>query len=319
MMKLREMYETAVQIGMRADPRGEAGLARVLELARQEYEDLKESDRWEFDQERLVNPFADTRILYGDPETEVGSMLVGIDIDPGEVLLVDALRARGRSVDMVLAHHPEGRALNRLEEVMMIQPEVWRTYGVPINFGEAVMAERMSEITRGLHPHNCYRAVNACTLLDIPFMCAHTAADNCVNGFVQKQMDELGEDATVGEVVKVLKAIPEYHSAVLLGSGPSIFVGDPKRRTGKIMVDMTGGTEGPLESLGRLSVAGVGTIVGMHMREEHRKRAESEHLNVVIAGHLSSDSLGMNLILDEYEKRGMSMIPCSAFTRVSRV
>ena len=82
---------------------------------------------------------------------------------------------------------------------------------------------------------------------------------------------------------------------------------------------MTGGTEGPLESLGRLAAAGVGTLVGMHMREEHRKKAESEHMNVVIAGHLSSDSLGMNLILDEYEKRGVAVVACSGLTRLSRV
>ena len=85
------------------------------------------------------------------------------------------------------------------------------------------------------------------------------------------------------------------------------------------MVDMTGGTSGPVESLGKLAAAGVGTIVGMHMGEEHRKRAKEENMNVVIAGHVSSDSLGMNLVIDQYERQGVQVIACSGFTRVSRV
>ena len=43
----------------------------------------------------------------------------------------------------------------------------------------------------------------------------------------------------------------------------------------------------------------VGTLVGMHYSEGHRKRAEELKLNLVIAGHISSDVLGMNLILDK--------------------
>jgi hypothetical protein len=65
--------------------------------------------------------------------------------------------------------------------------------------------------------------------------------------------------------------------------------------------------------------AGIGTVVGMHINEEHRKEAETANVNVVIAGHMSSDSLGVNLFLDELEKQGIEIIPCSGLTRFSRV
>jgi hypothetical protein len=139
-----------------------------------------------------------------------------------------------------------------------------------------------------------------------------------VNMFLQARCDELGVDATVEEVLDMLKGIPEYHEAVLHGTGPVMYEGSADRRAGKIMVDMTGGTSGPVESIARLASAGVGTIVGMHMNEEHRKKAKDEHMNVVIAGHISSDSLGMNLIIDEFERGGVEVVACSGFTRVSR-
>ena len=63
----------------------------------------------------------------------------------------------------------------------------------------------------------------------------------------------------------------------------------------------------------------IGTLVGMHMSEKNRKEAEKHKINVVIAGHDSSDSVGMNLFLDELEKKGVTIIPCSGFIRFSRV
>ncbi len=317
-MRLREMYELAFRAGMAADPRGEEGVARILQRARKDYETLAEKKRWEFDLETLTNPYADTRILVGDPETEVKGIMVGIDLEVGEVLLADALRAKGRAIDLLLAHHPEGRALARLEEVMGVQADVWRKFGVSIAYGDSVMSDRMSEIMRAVHPRNNEQNIAAARLLDLPYMCCHTPADNNVNAFIQARCDELGTDGTVDELLDMLKDIPEYHQAVLEGTGPVIFEGNGKRRTGKIMVDMTGGTSGPVESISKLAAAGVGTIVGMHMGEDHRKKAKEERVTVVIAGHVSSDSLGMNLIIDQYERQGVDVIACSGFTRVSR-
>ena len=57
----------------------------------------------------------------------------------------------------------------------------------------------------------------------------------------------------------------------------------------------------------------------MHMSEDHFKYAKDEHVNVVIAGHIASDALGMNLLLDELEKAGkFDIIPCSGFVRIKR-
>jgi hypothetical protein len=57
----------------------------------------------------------------------------------------------------------------------------------------------------------------------------------------------------------------------------------------------------------------------MHVSEDHKKEAEAANINLVIAGHMSSDSLGMNLFLDELEKRGIEIIPCSGLIRVKRI
>jgi len=117
-----------------------------------------------------------------------------------------------------------------------------------------------------------------------------------------------------------LEQIPEHREAMKIGAGPKIFVGSKERRCGKIaLTEITGGTEGSPKLYEKMAQVGIGTVVGMHISEEHKKEAENSNINVVIAGHMSSDSLGMNLYLDELEKEGIEIIPCSGLIRISRV
>ena len=85
-----------------------------------------------------------------------------------------------------------------------------------------------------------------------------------------------------------------------------------------VAFDITGGTNGAKEIYPELAKAGVGTIIGMHMLEESRDQAIKNHLNVIIAGHISSDSLGMNLFLDQLAKKNIKITPISGLIRVRR-
>jgi len=148
-------------------------------------------------------------------------------------------------------------------------------------------------------------------------MCIHTPADNHVSDYLQRLFDEKKPE-TLEDVLKLLKSIPEYAEAVKYNAGPTIVLGSKERRAGKIMVDMTGGTSGSTDAYARLATAGVGTLVVMHIGEKHRKEAEKNHINVIVAGHMASDSLGMNLILDQLVQRGIQVIPCAGLLRYER-
>lgn len=318
-MKIGQIYDLAVSMGIKADPRPRRDIEKLLKKEKEAYEKLDEQEQQDFDTERLTNPFADTRMLYGDPGIDVKTILAGVDMEAQEMLLADRLREKGTPVDLVMAHHPEGKSLAALADVMGVQADIWYKAGVPINIGEAILECRQNEVMRSVLPLNHQRSVQTAELLGIPLMCVHTPCDNLVNSYLQKQFDRNGDSLTLGEVVDHLKTVPEYAEAAKQNAGPRIIAGSEKRRAGRILVDMTGGTGGPSESLEKLAQAGVGTLVGMHMSEKNRKEAEKHKVNVVIAGHDSSDSIGMNLFLDEMEKKGVTVVPCSGLIRVSRV
>jgi len=275
-VRLRDMYELAVQKGIDADPRGRAAVQRLLDKTRKKYEELKGDDKDEFDVEQLTNPYSDSRISFGDDDTEVNRVLVGVDIDVSEILLAKELERQGTKIDLILSHHPAGKARVRFEDVMKVQADIMAQLGIPINVAEGILGERIKEVGRHLMPANHFRVVDAARLLNMPLMSIHTPADNNAHQLVQKHLDA---------------------------------------KSPETLEDIVGG---PTEDIAEMVKAGVGTVVEMHLSDEKKKEAEKHHLNVIIAGHMASDSVGMNAILDEFEKRGVEILPCSGIIRVSR-
>jgi putative NIF3 family GTP cyclohydrolase 1 type 2 len=314
-MKTKEIFNLAIKKGIQADFRSKKGVENLLKRKEKNYDRLPEHQKKNFDKESLQNPYLDSRILNISKDKAIKKVLVGIDIAPAEILLAKELG----NVDLIISHHPLGKALANLHEVMELQADVLNQYGVPINVAEGLMSERISEVARGLNSANHERTVDAARLLGINLMCLHTAADNLAAKFLKDKIEKNKDIVMVEDLINVLESIPEYQKAISLGSGPKVFVGKKQNRCGKIaLTEITGGTQGSPKLYEKMAIAGIGTVVAMHISEEHKKEAEAANLNVVIAGHMSSDSLGVNLILDELEKRGIEIVPCSGLIRVSR-
>jgi hypothetical protein len=317
-MQLGKIYDLAVKMGIESDPRGKEKVKEAIKKEKERYRSLKKKEKELFDKERMTNPYADTRILYGEKDREVKCLLVGIDIGPSEVLLADALRSRGKKIDLIVSHHPQGYALAGFYRVMHMQPDILTNLGVPINVAEGILSQRIKEVERKVMPVNYNRAVDIARFFDTPFICIHTPCDNQVARFLQQIFDK-EKPLTVGKIIEILSDIPEYKEALRENSGPKLLVGSKDNSCGKVFVEMTGGTEGPEKEMEKLSQAGVGTLVGMHYGEGLRKAAEKNHINVVVAGHIASDSLGINLFLDRLTKEDdLEILPCSGFRRFKR-
>ncbi len=311
-MTLKQIYNLFIEMGIKNDLRGAARVKSNLAKAKKKYNELNDKQKKEFDLEKLSNPYSDARILY-DNGQPVKKVLVGIDIEAPELLLAKEL-----GCDAVIAHHPDGAALADLGDVMHLQAELLAQYGVPINIAESITKQRISELSRGLAPLNHYRSVDAARLLNINFMCMHTPADNLAAVYLEREIKKVRPE-TVGEVVEIIKKIPEYQEAVKCKIGPKIFAGTEDNYAGRIILsEITGGTSNSKDIYEKMANAGIGTIVGMHMSEEHKKEAQKHHVNVVIAGHMPSDSLGMNQLLDVLESKGVKIIPASGLIRIKR-
>ncbi|MDP2684684.1 MAG: NGG1p interacting factor NIF3 [bacterium] len=318
-MTIKQIYELAIKLGIQNDLRGAEVVRKRLKREKELFNKLSDKEKKDFDKENLVNPFADSRMFTDNPNKTVTRIMVGIDIGTEELLLAKEL-SKDKPIDLVLAHHPIGPALAGLHEVMHLQAEIMEKYGVPINVAENLTNIRLEEVARSVSSSNHNRVLDAAKLLGFDMMCTHTTADNMVATYLDKYLKRNKDKVErVDDILELLEKIPEYNLAMVQKTGPKLFSGTKDNFAGKIaLTEVTGGTSGSKEMYEKLSQAGVGTIIGMHMHEEHKVEAEKNHINVIIAGHMSSDSIGMNLFLDELEKRGIEIIPCSGLVRVKR-
>ncbi len=324
-MTLQEIYDLAVEMGMKADPRGVDGVKRYLDRGKKRYQQMSEKKKKYFDKETLANPYSDSRILFGDSKLRIKRLMAGIDAEVGELLLADRLSEKARSassgqgkIDLVISHHPDGHALASLHEVMDVQVDMFAQAGVPVNVADALFQERKSMVKRRFGPLNHNRTVDAARLLDIPLLALHTIWDNLGNNFMEEYLQKKKFD-TAGEVLDYVNEIPEFIEATKGKSGPSLVSGSEDRRAGKVAVSFTGGTNPSKELYAEIAKAGVGTLIEMHVPEEGLTELKKHHINVIDTGHMAADSIGANLFLDQLEKRGVEIVACSGLIRIKRL
>lgn len=251
----------------------------------------------------------DTEITV--PGKNIKKVLMGVDMETAELMLAKQL-----GYDCVVSHHPKINNINMLD---LLDSHVMRleALGVPRNKGQKLLAARKTELSYGQHVSNSRRSESAAKLLDMPYMSIHTPADLISDSTVQKFLDKKfanKPETTVQDVVEALEGIGEYKNSA---RKPVIRAGDKDSYAGKIYVLMAGLT-GPGEKiLKEYFEAGVGTLILMHIPEKDAKAVKEQGIgNVIVAGHMSSDSIGLNKIAAEWAKHGVETTMMSGIVEV---
>jgi len=315
-MTLRELYKFAIKRGMELDPRGPEQLKKWLDDLRERYEGLSGRERELFDTERLENPFGDTRIICGDPDTEITRAVLGIDIDAGEILLAEALRQRGEEVDAVIGHHTSGigHAMASAEDTMWVQVHMMAKVGVPLSRAEGLVREDMKARRRGSN----YRIPQVAEALDIPLMTIHTPCDLHVYQHTHELLAERRPE-TVGDLVELVGEWPEVQWLMERGTGPEIAAGDARNHLGKVHAHFTGGWNPSPACMEAMCQVGVETFLLMASSTALEEVAAKYRASIVVAPHYPADNVGINLFLDQVcAQSPIEIIEASNFVRVER-
>ncbi len=243
---------------------------------------------------------ADSGVIV--PGDRIHKIFAGIDMGTPELLL-----AKEFGADLVLSHHPQtGLQQIDFHRVMERQIDKMVEAGVPINKAQKALREQMGKIERANHVGNYDRVASAARLLGIPYMNLHLPVDIITENLLQSHLDQTLATkckATLQDVVDALVLIPEYQKAL---TQPAIRVGAAADYAGKVLVLMAGGTNGGEQVFKAYFAAGIGTIVCMHVPDDVRKAVIEQNIgNVIVAGHMASDSIGMNLVCDELSSAGL--------------
>jgi len=241
---------------------------------------------------------ADCGIIH--PGENIKKVLFGVDMDTAELLLAKEL-----GYDCVISHHPRNTNKDMLE---LLNSHIMRLekLGTPRNKGQKLLEERKDELCYNQHSSNSRRSESAAKLLNMPYMCIHTPTDLIGEKIVQTFLDGKFSDkpdTKLNEICEALEEIAEYKNSE---RKPVIRVGGKESYAGKIYVLMAGLTGPGPKITKEYFEAGVGTLVLMHIPKDVAKEVREQGIgNVIVAGHMSSDSLGMNKLAELWAKKGI--------------
>lgn len=318
-MKLNEFYRAAIEVGLDADMRGRAGLEQHLRDVAQQYEAMSPAEKLLFDLERLCNPFGDTRIVFGDPNTELKRVIMGIDISGAELLLTAELSRRGRPVSAAIAHHFSAIAGGRGSAYDTAIPQVAMAVeaGVPQTRAWTLVNEaitRMDESSWDL------RILQVAEALDMPLATVHSPADSCLDQFIREQI-QTEKPRTVDDLLQLFTDWPECQWLIEKARhGPILDEGNVRAPVGKVYSISYGGWSPTVALFGELCKAGVGTFVLVASTDEFRKLANEHGANIIVIPHYPADNLGMNIMLDRIMLDGdlFDIVPVGNFIRYRR-
>jgi putative NIF3 family GTP cyclohydrolase 1 type 2 len=233
---------------------------------------------------------------------DIGKVLFGIDAGTSELLL-----AKQSGYDAVIAHHPQGEsAIVNFHHVFKRHIDQMVAADVPREEAERAVQKKLAELEAEAHARNYAHAVDFARFLEMPYMNIHTPLDEVGRRIMQKQIDNtVKPDSTVQDVVNALNELAEFKNAV---TKVKVRLGRAENPAGKVVVSHGAGTNGGYEVARTYFKSGIGTVIYIHvgLGDLEKLRAEGKG-NLIVTGHIASDSVGINPFIKELEKKGITV------------
>lgn len=266
---------------------------------------------------------ADSCVVY-DTGRPMRRVLASINATTGDLLL-----ARQLGCDGYLLHHPlAGSARRQFFKVFERMVELVSAHGVPAWRAREAVADLRARVQWSDHASDWDHLASAAEHLDISLVNVHLPADELGRRAMVDALAGLSPDATLNDAAAALRAsLPELahpdNSILFLPD-------DPARRAGPIAVMHAGGTNGGapvaecLFTYSGEAGAGegdtnareaVGTVLYIHLSGDAARtlqaRAETgKHGSIIVTGHLATDAVGMNMLMDALRREhDLEIIP----------
>ncbi|WP_376792077.1 hypothetical protein [Thermoflexus sp.] len=240
------------------------------------------------------------------PGRGIRRVLVGIDIGTAELLL-----ARELGCDGVVAHHPVGMR-HRMAPVYRRHVELMMAHGIPREIAEMAIQERVEELETSGHADNYDHVVSVARLLNLPFLNLHAPCDEAGRRILQGVIDETiarNPRASLQDIVSALGQLSEFREAE---TPIRIAMGEASAPAGKVVMVHGALTNGGYAVAKTYFEHGIDTVAYIHIAPSELARLRREGRGqLLITGHIASDSVGINPWIAELEARGVEVIRIS--------
>jgi len=219
----------------------------------------------------------------------------------------ELLFARQLGYDAVIAHHPPGgTAAIKFHQVFKRHTQQMIAAAVPVKEAERAVEKKLEELEVEAHMRNYAHAVDVAELLKMPYMNIHTPLDEVGRKKMSEHIkSKISRNSTVQDVVSALEELAEFKNAM---TEIKIRLGKAENPAGKVVVSHGAGTNGGYEIAKTYFKHGIGTVIYIHISHGDLAKLKAEVKgNLIVTGHIASDSVGINPFIHELEKRDISV------------
>lgn len=248
---------------------------------------------------------ADTAVYR--PGTGIKKVLVGIDLEGAELVV-----AKEQGFDLALAHHPAGgTAVLRMDRVFARHVELMVRAGVPEAAAQAAVEDKLYEdrITGQIRNYDQLPAL--ARLLGLPYMNIHTPLDEIGRRRMAEAAAALSPVQTVADLIAHFRErFGEFRHAL---TEIQCLVGHARNRLGRVAVAHGAGTNGGYPVAKAYFDHGVDTVIYIHCQPSVARQLAREYgthkRNLVVTGHIASDSVGINPFVQALREKGLEVVP----------
>ncbi|MHA2224032.1 MAG: Nif3-like dinuclear metal center hexameric protein [Candidatus Hodarchaeales archaeon] len=244
------------------------------------------------------------------PGENIEKILYGIDIGTTELLY-----AKNHGYDCVIAHHPV--CLINQWEVFWRHLDQLVSKGVPRKKAEKIIQKKIFGFKFGLHARNYDAIPSFARMIGIPFLNIHCPSDELGRRLITNSIDKFvgsSGNSTLNEMIIHLESkFIEFQNAK---TRIEIAKGDKDDLLGKWIFSHGAFTNGGIDIANCYFQNKINTVIYIHISPpELFQILRLEEGQLLITGHLASDSIGINPFLDHLEKEGFQITAVGGLIR----
>lgn len=231
----------------------------------------------------------------------IKKVFVSIDVNPADIYL-----AKNLGCDCVLTHHPLGKSLLSFHKVFDRHIDYMVENGVEKNLAISLVKDLKHKVSLKSHSLIYNDVISTSQLLHMPLLNIHQPLDEYMRKIILSKIYN-SDLESISDLIDAIEGIPEFKKAltrVIICNGKST------NKLEKWVLILAAGSNGGYDIARAYYENNISTVIYLHIdyNELLKLKKDKRCKNLIVLGHLAGDSIGMNGICKELEKREIVVV-----------
>ena len=231
----------------------------------------------------------------------IKKVFVSIDVSPFDIYF-----AKNLGCDCVLTHHPIGKSAVSFHKVFDRHVEYMIEKGIKKKLAISLVKDLKYKAYLKSHSLIYNDVISTAKSLKMPLLNIHQPLDEYMRKIILFKLAK-SKLKTISDLIEAIEEITEFKKAL---TRVIICNGKVSNEIGNWVLVIAAGSNGGYDIARTYYKNNVSTVIYLHIdyNELNKVKKDKTCKNLVILGHLAGDSIGMNKICKELEKREIVVI-----------